>query len=55
MPAACPQCRRYEYLIKPDVNEAFRDSLAPFRDIICENCGWVGEADDLDEVDSERE
>ena len=55
MPNCCPQCKQYEYLTKPDVNEAFRDSLAPFKDIVCENCGWVGEADDLDWTDSDAD
>lgn len=52
-PASCPQCYAYKWLTKPDVNEAFRDSLYPFTDIVCENCGWIGEADDLVEVDSD--
>lgn len=51
-PAACPECHHYEYLTKPDVVESYRDSSIPYRDIVCENCGWIGEADDLDEVDS---
>jgi hypothetical protein len=51
-PAACPECQHYEYLTKPDVAESFRDGNATYRDIVCENCGWVGEADYLDEMDS---
>ena len=52
VPAACPQCGRYEYLTQPDVNEAFRDAIVPFNDIVCENCGWIGEADQLGDVES---
>lgn len=53
MPPACPQCKSYKWLTQPTVSEAFRDSLTKFTDIVCENCGWVGEADELDEVDSD--
>lgn len=52
-PVACPNCLEYAYLIKPNVAEIARDSLVACKDIQCENCGWVGEADELDETDSD--
>jgi len=52
MPNSCPECGEYEFITKPDVTEMFRDSLYPHNDIVCENCGWTGYADDLGWTDS---
>lgn len=53
MAPSCPQCHSYKWLTSPSINEAFRDSLAKFKDIVCENCGWVGEADELGDAEED--
>jgi hypothetical protein len=50
MPPICPRCLQYDWLTTPDLHESARDK--GYKPIICENCGWEGEADDLGEGDS---
>jgi RNase P subunit RPR2 len=48
MTSVCPSCKEANWLTKPDVAEVARDNSTPYTDITCENCGWIGEADDLE-------
>ena len=45
MPPVCPNCITYDSL-----TTMITDGVADGR-IECENCGWVGESDDLDQKD----
>lgn len=51
MPPACPECGEYNWLSNPSLAERFWDK--GYKPIVCENCGWEGEADDLDERDGD--
>jgi hypothetical protein len=51
MPPVCPICKKYDWLSTPILIEGLRDK--GFKPVVCENCGWSGEADDLDEVDAD--
>jgi hypothetical protein len=51
MPPACPICKKYDWLSTPILIEGLRDK--GYKPVVCENCGWSGEADDLDEIDAD--
>lgn len=49
MPPVCPNCGMYEYLTKLDLANVLWDK--GIKAVACTNCGWDGEADDLDQKD----
>jgi hypothetical protein len=48
MTSVCPECKEANWITKQDVAEVFRDVPYKHNDIVCENCGWIGEPDDLE-------
>ena len=45
MPPCCPKCHTYDGL-----TTLIKDRKPT--ELYCENCGWIGEPDELDEADS---
>jgi hypothetical protein len=49
MPPVCPECKEANWLSKPSMAESFFEK--GYKPVVCENCGWEGEADDLEQED----
>lgn len=54
MPAACPRCHTYDGLTT-DMKYLGEGKFEATGKIQCENCLWVGESDELDQVDSDAD
>lgn len=51
MPPACPNCKEYDWLMTPVLAESVRDK--GYKPVVCEDCGWEGTYDELEEIDAD--